>query len=304
MNDSLGLRLHYVLRAVILLVFALYIGHLVQQDALHYYVAPKLARWIRLCPVPLVLMALSLTLQALFGLGSTFCNCDHRLPSRGFRGAALYGLFLFPLLLGFLLPDRALGSMVAAQKGLALTYTVSDSKNNVNFEPSSPYNEEFSLLAKRLFEQPVITVHPELFSETFGAIDMYKESFEGKEIAVSGFLYRDPADSLERTFAVSRFLVQCCTADATPFGIMVDPKTTINLPADTWIEVRGKLHVLQYKGAEIMQIAADSVTPVSQPSTPYIYTSPDSIAAWNQLQNGTRNAGGLAPPLVGLSPTR
>ena len=67
MNDSRSIRFHYLLRAVILLAFALYIGHLVQQDALHYYVAPKLARWIRLCPVPITLMAISLGLQAVTG---------------------------------------------------------------------------------------------------------------------------------------------------------------------------------------------------------------------------------------------
>jgi len=290
MNDSRSIRLHYGFRAVILLAFALYIGHLVQQDALHYYVAPKLARWIRLCPVPLALMAVSLTLQALFGRSSSLCNCDHRLPGPGFKSAVLYGLFLFPLLLGFLLPDRALGSTAAAQKGIALTYTIPDSQSSVNFESSSPYNEEFAELAKLLYEQPVIPVHPELFSETFGAIDRYKQPFEGKEIIVSGFLYPAQTGSNERTFAVGRFLVQCCTADATPFGIMVDPGTPISLPADTWIEVRGKLHAVQYKGQEIMQISAESVTPIPEPSTPYIYTSPDSVAAWNQLQEDEATA--------------
>lgn len=80
MNDSRSIRFHYLLRAVILLAFALYIGHLVQQDALHYYVAPKLARWVQLCPIPLTLMALSLAVQALFGKGSVLCDCEHRLP--------------------------------------------------------------------------------------------------------------------------------------------------------------------------------------------------------------------------------
>lgn len=117
MNDSRSIRFHYLLRAVILLAFALYIGHLVQQDALHYYVAPKLARWVQLCPIPLTLMALSLAIQALFGKGNVLCDCEHRLPHSIFKSTALYGLFLFPLLLGFALPDRALGSMAASKRG-------------------------------------------------------------------------------------------------------------------------------------------------------------------------------------------
>ncbi|WP_342481616.1 TIGR03943 family protein [Paenibacillus sp. FSL L8-0340] len=285
MNDSGSIRYHYLLRAVILLLFALYIGHLVQQDALHYYVAPKLARWIKLCPVPLALMALSLGIQALFGNSSVLCDCEHRLPRTGLRSSALYGLFLLPLLLGFLLPDRALGSAAAAKKGIALTYTTVEPREKESFVAANPYQAEFAELAANLHAQDVITVYPEIFSETFGAIDLYKGQFAGKEITVSGFLYREPAVAGTSSYAVSRFLVQCCTADATPFGILLDPQTQISLPADTWIEVRGKLQVVKYGGKELMRIAADSITAIPQPSTPYVYTNADSVAAWKQIQS-------------------
>lgn len=282
MNDPRSIRIHYLLRAVLLLGFALYIGHLSQQDALHYYVAPKLARWIRLCPVPLSLMAASLGLQALFGKSSALCDCEHQLPRSLLRSSALYGLFLFPLLLGFLLPDRALGSEAAARKGISLTYALPETGREERFTAVNPYQAEFAELAGKLFKQPVINVYPEIFSETFGAIDLYKKQFEGKEISVSGFLYREQRAG-SYTYAVSRFLVQCCTADATPFGILLDPQTQISLPADTWIEVRGKLHVAVFEDEEIVMITPQSLTPIAQPSTPYVYTSADSIAAWDQL---------------------
>ncbi|WP_339223947.1 TIGR03943 family protein [Paenibacillus sp. FSL H8-0332] len=284
MNNSGSIRFHYVLRAVILLAFALYIGHLVQQDALHYYVAPKLARWIRLCPVPLSLMALSLGLQAVLGRSSALCDCEHRLPRSILGSSALYSLFLLPLLLGFLLPDRALGSAAAAKKGLALSYTAVESATGDRFTPANPYEAEFAELAGQLYRQPVIPVFPEIFSETLGALNLYKSQFEGKEISVSGFLYREPQGSGQSGYAVSRFLVQCCTADATPFGILLAPGTQISLPADTWIEVRGKLHVTLREGMETLQIAPQSITAVAVPSTPYVYTNADAAAAWKELQ--------------------
>lgn len=284
MNDSRSIRFHYLLRAVILLAFALYIGHLVQQDALHYYVAPKLARWIRLCPVPLSLMALSLGLQAVMGTSSALCDCEHRLPRSGLGSSALYCLFLLPLLLGFLLPDRALGSAAAARKGLALSYTAVETGSGAKFTPANPYEEEFAGLAGRLYTQSVIPVHPEIFSETLGAINLYKSEFEGKEISVSGFLYRESQGAGRTSYAVSRFLVQCCTADATPFGILLQPGTQISLPADTWIEVRGKLHVALYQGTETLQITPEVITAVPEPSTPYVYTHADAAAAWDELQ--------------------
>lgn len=37
-----------------------------------------------------------------------------------------------------------------------------------------------------------------------------------------------------------------------------------------------------------MQISAESITPIKQPATPYIYTSPDSITAWKELEGSTK----------------
>lgn len=286
MNSPRSIRIHYLLRAVILLALALYIGHLVQQDALHYYVAPKLARWIRLCPVPLVLMALSLALQAMLGTSAALCDCEHRLPRSGLGSSVLYGLFLLPLLLGVLLPDRALGSAAAARKGLAWTYTAVDShaSDRASFTPANPYEAEFAELAGRLYAEPVIPVRPEIYSETLGAMNLYKSQFAGKEISVSGFLYREPQGSGQSAYAVSRFLVQCCTADATPFGILLQPGTPISLPADTWIEVRGKLDVALYKGTETLMIVPESIAGVQPPSAPYVYTNADAVAAWEELK--------------------
>ncbi|MCE3200240.1 TIGR03943 family putative permease subunit [Paenibacillus sonchi] len=290
MNDSRSIRIHYGFRALLLLLFALYIGHLVQQDALHYYVAPKLARWVRLCPVPLSLMALSLGIQALFGKSARLCDCEHRLPRSGLNSVMLYGLFLFPLLLGFLLPDRSLGSAAAAKKGMSLSYIADEAAEHVKFNAASPYLEEFAELAGKLYAQPVIEVYPEIFSETLGAIDLYKQQFEGRTITVTGFLYRESGKSIKPVYAVSRFLVQCCTADATPLGILLDPRTQISLPADTWIEVRGKLRLSSYMGKQVMEIAPESINPVPQPSTPYVYTNADSVAAWAEIQQSVIKA--------------
>ncbi|WP_238655936.1 TIGR03943 family putative permease subunit [Paenibacillus piscarius] len=288
MNSPRSIRIHYLLRAAVLLALALYIGHLVQQDALHYYVAPKLARWIRLCPVPLVLMALSLGLQAMLGASAALCDCEHRLPRSGLGSSVLYGLFLLPLLLGVLLPDRALGSAAAARKGLALSYTAVESGTGSGgrFTPANPYEAEFAELAGKLYAEPVIPVRPEIYSETLGAMNLYKSQFAGKKLSISGFLYREPQGSSPPAYAVSRFLVQCCTADAAPFGILLRPGTPISLPADTWIEVRGKLDVALYKGTETLMIIPESITRVQPPSTPYIYTNADAAAAWEELQPG------------------
>jgi uncharacterized repeat protein (TIGR03943 family) len=284
MNDSKSIRLHYLFRAAVLLAFAYYIWHLTNENALSYYVAPALARWIKLCPFPLGLMALSLIIQAVLGKSAMLCNCGHRLPASPLASGALYGLFLFPLLLGFVLPDRALGSAAAVKKGMSFSYSAVEPEKSVRFESKHPYAQEFTELAKILYEQPVIPVYPAIFSEAFGAIDMFKKQFEGKEIAVSGFVYRDQAGEDTGPFAVSRFLVQCCTADATPLGILVDPVRQQHLPADAWVKVQGKIRVVPQDGKELIRIEASSITPIAQPDAPYIYTSADSVETWHELE--------------------
>ncbi|NJJ40321.1 TIGR03943 family putative permease subunit [Paenibacillus apii] len=288
MNNSASIQRHYLFRAAVLLAFAVYIEHLARRDALHYYVTPGLAFWVRLCPVPLAFMALGLAVQAIFGRESAGCDCGHQLPRSKARSAAVYGAFLFPLLLGFALPDRALGSVAAASKGVALTFASERNGDAARFRTSDPFAAEFAALARKLYAQPVIPVYPQIFSETLGALDQYKQDFKGREVVVSGFLYRENNHDLGGRFAVSRFLVQCCTADATPLGILVNAGQQKSLPADTWIKVRGKLQIVVYKSKETLQIDAESVTPLKQPSTPYVYTSPDSVEAWNELQSAAQ----------------
>ena len=74
----------------------------------------------RLChSTPIVLL---LWLGTLFGQNELDCGCEHAPPSGVIRSSLVYGLIALPLLLGFLLPDHALGSSMASQKGMSLTY--------------------------------------------------------------------------------------------------------------------------------------------------------------------------------------
>ncbi|WP_025699154.1 DUF1980 domain-containing protein, partial [Paenibacillus forsythiae] len=202
MYHSGSIKRHYLFRAAVLLAFAVYIEHLARHDALHYYVTPKLAVWIRLCPVPLSFMALSLAVQALFGGASAICGCCHPLPRSRAGSAALYSVFLLPLLLGFALPDRALGSAAAAHKGISLNYASAVPRESARFRTDDPFAAEFAALARKLYAQPIIPIYPQIFSETVGTLDRYKQDFKGREVMVSGFLYRENTGSMAGRFAV------------------------------------------------------------------------------------------------------
>lgn len=267
-----AVRAHYTARAVILLAFAVYIADLARRDALVYYLTPSLADWVKLCPWPLALMALFLLLQTAGSRREELCGCEHRLPATPLRSALLYGWFALPLLLGFLLPDRALGSAAAARKGIELSYAkaadvhLADHKEEDGRQP-------FAALAERLEGQNEIVVEPGLYAETVSALQLYSDRFEGNSVVITGFMHRDPLRPADNTFAVGRFLVHCCTADALPLGFPVYSETPISLPPDTWIEIKGRLETAPDGNGQMIRLRAESVKAVTPPSNPYVYAA-------------------------------
>ncbi|MGF7049588.1 putative repeat protein (TIGR03943 family) [Paenibacillus sp. DS2015] len=289
-----ALRIHYLVRTFILLGFAYYINHLIQTDSLHYYIAPRMEPFIRACPIPLCVLAFFVAWHALFGQGEQLCDCQHPVSNSIIRNTCYYGLFILPLTLGYLLPIQTLGSAAVDQKGMnianpyhshsATTAAIQSEKQQPKFIPRDEFAIEFADLAKLIYEEPIIQVRPEIFSETIGAINLFKSEFVGKSIELSGFVYRDAAMSEARMVAIGRFLVQCCTADATSFGVLVNLPDQPTYPMNTWIHVRGVIGVSSYEGEDVITIQPVEVQEIPQPLTPYIYTSPDSVEQYKKLK--------------------
>ncbi|WP_440109080.1 TIGR03943 family putative permease subunit [Paenibacillus sp. QZ-Y1] len=305
---------HNLIRALWIGGLAVYIIHLNTNDSLHYYLAPTMQRLLLCCPIPFLFIAVIMAWHGLFGRSLIHCDCEHPSPSGWIRNSLVYGLIVIPLLLGFLLPDRALGSSMASQKGMSLSYAppeirrkeplpdavkidIKDRTKNttanessvpatkVQFVPPDEYSREFAELAEKLYAESIIKVYPEIFSETLGAIDMFQRQFAGKDISLTGFVYRDKSMDHESHFALGRFLVMCCPADAAPFGVMIHISDADSFPTDSWVQINGRIGSAQVNGKDTIEIRATKVTPVSEPPTPYIYTSADSVMAYEKMKN-------------------
>src|SRR5690606_1765099 len=111
-------------------------------------------------------------------------HCNHEGNGPAWKVTVVYGLFLLPLLLGFLLPNTTMGTALAAQKGMKLSasdtgrvaahapvavdpiadviLTAAPTSEELDrmFEPQ-PYAEDFARLAKELYQQDVIAVQEE-----------------------------------------------------------------------------------------------------------------------------------------------
>ncbi len=289
-----NITFHHLFRGLLLFALAVYIVYLVRNDLLLYYIAPRMTVYVKLSAIALYVISvyqLFLGFKSLLGRKEAGCACQHIAASR-WKHSVAYSLFLFPLLLGFLLPDYALGSVMADKKGVNFSSS-SQIKAEIQYEkvlvqpeekPKQPVNQEdldaifphdifteyYAKFAKQLYTQEVIPIKEELFIETITTLDLYLDQFSGKKIKMSGFVYRHEQMS-EDQFAVSRFAMSCCSADAAPYGILSEYAGAQKYADDTWVEVIGTLDKTKFNDMEIMKLNIESITIIDAPENTYVY---------------------------------
>lgn len=313
----------FFIRALILAGFSFYISYLVQTGNIVYYIAPRMEIYVKLTAFALYAIAAYqafLALQSLNRKQKADCGCETPSASKSwFRSFVVYGLFVIPLMLGYVLPDAALNSSLAAKRGVnfgpspAQTESVQASTPDLSVEesraeghnaeenrviesqdnnqdtvshsrlsaaeldalfPADSYMEPFANLAKALYVQDIIEVREEGFIETLSSIDLFVEPFLGKSIEFSGFVYREDGMK-ENQFALARFQIQCCSADALPFGIMVEYDRALNYATDSWVKVSGTIGQTSYHEQQIMKVEAVKIEVIEAPSSPYVYPNYD-----------------------------
>lgn len=296
MEHNRKLTGHYLLRAAILAGFAMYILYLVRSDNILFYIAPRMIIYVKLSAIGFYAIAVYQIFHAIHSyFGKKIdCDCDHS-PSRSWvRNSAAYSLFILPLLLGFSLPDSAMGSALAAKRGVNLGSSQTTTLNvNVNkpaagqgqaeVDPklqalfkADKYNEGFAQLGMKLYKKELIEVKEEGFIEILSSLDLFMNNFIGKKIEISGFVYHED-DMKANQFVVARFSISCCTADGSPFGMMVQSTQAQKFAKDTWVKITGTINKTTYNGIEIMTLIADKVEKTNASRTPYVYPNYDYI---------------------------
>jgi putative membrane protein len=307
------LSLHHAIKAAIVLGFAMLIVYLVKSDNLTLFIAPRMAGYVKWSAVALYAVGiyeLYLAVTTWWGRVSA-CDCDHPPSGSLFKNTTVYGLFVLPLLFGFLLPSTTMGSSMAAKKGMTLNAAASirkdtqpaaaaapaasagqnpaapapgssvasapaadDSKLNELFK-ADKFTQAYADFGKKLYAMPEIDVQDSWYLETLNTVDLYIDNFIGRRMDLSGFVYRQDGMK-DNQFVVGRFAVQCCSADAAPFGVLVEYDRAKTWANDTWVRVSGTLQKTTYEGQEIMMLKADQVTKLETPKDKqYVYPNPD-----------------------------
>jgi len=281
------LIVHHMLRAALLAGFALLIVYLKQKGELPLFVAPRTEQAVKLSALGLYAAAAYQAYSA-FRLWrdnrmSDACDCGHdHAPSPSIvRNMLIYGLFALPLLLGFLLPHAPLNSVLAEKKGVSFTglsthpsaatppsneSSSGDKGNGVAsldaLFPADEYTHAYAEFAKRLYKREQIVVEDNLFIETLTTLDLYQQPFVGSKVTLTGFVYRD-GHMRDDQFAVSRFAMTCCSADALPYGLLAQSADAKNYANDSWVTLTGIVTTTQWQVQSVIMLTATDITPVA-----------------------------------------
>jgi uncharacterized repeat protein (TIGR03943 family) len=164
-----------------------------------------------------------------------------------------------PLLLGSLVPSEPLGAAAMGGNPASVPSTFHRSGPPI-VDPQAWNIKEWQLAMEH-------NVHPQSW-------------FDGQKAELIGFVVRPP-DVPAGDFLAARFVMFHCAADAQGVGMLVMWKDGSTIPEDTWVLVKGIIHVDQINGGPVMRLHADSVdTTIGEPEAPYLAPS---------LRNGNPN---------------
>jgi uncharacterized repeat protein (TIGR03943 family) len=161
-------------------------------------------------------------------------------------------LLCLPLLLGTVVPARALGASAVATKGLSLS-------------APAPVGGGAPITIGVASQERTVLDWVRLFAESDGP-GMYV----GQPADVIGFVYADPRLP-QGSFLVARFTIACCVADAFAIGVIVDWPQAESLTPNTWVRVRGPMSVGEVEGQTLPRIQAESVDSIQPPDQPYLF---------------------------------
>ncbi|RQD65389.1 MAG: TIGR03943 family protein [Desulfonatronovibrio sp. MSAO_Bac4] len=219
----------------------------------------------------------------------------------------MYALFTIPLALGFFMPPKLLDSALVEKKGIIYQqvaprsadhdpderkaaqdqtidhewwedYEFESSKSDLPEEQQTLKDElgiwyepdHYQQLTEALLEQEVIIVDDRGFLDIMLVISAYQDKFQGREVELSGFVYRDMAMS-ENELAVTRTAITCCLADASFYGILIRGDGLNVFPTDSWIKVRGIIDQDLVFDQNMLMINSIETQAIETPESPYVY---------------------------------
>lgn len=120
--DQNKLKRHHIMRSLILAGITALLAYLILSETLSHYLAPRLHMFSYVTLAILALLTI-VSIRQIFVASSVYdCDCEeqHKVPRTPMGSLLVYGLFVLPIVMGFVMPDKILGSDVAEKRGITL----------------------------------------------------------------------------------------------------------------------------------------------------------------------------------------
>lgn len=230
----------FLMRSFVLFVWAAFFLWLLVSGEVYRYIGSR-TYWV------VIFGAVTLSVAALAHLVSG----DRGSHVEGVRVRDVLGFvtILLPVLIVISVPNPGLGALAAAKKGaggiVSSTIALQPPQRKIN-GPLSLEEIEYASQSQE-------------YADAVGIV-------EGLSVKLVGFVTHPP-DSDEGSFALARFAIFCCAADAVPYTArVVPPDGSPDYEDDQWLRVTGRLA----KDEEGWFVEATEIEPIPEPKRPYI----------------------------------
>jgi uncharacterized repeat protein (TIGR03943 family) len=250
-------------RAALLLASAALIGKLFVAGEMAKYITPALDPLTALTGAVFAAMGVMEGWRALHTRADrdavAIHNVEHADEGHGMLEATLergltYAVVLVPIVVGLALAPRAMGtSALAGERVTRLLLTFGASPQGASHPPK-----------------------PDESLDDTGSVLTYLrrvgDAGVGQSVRVTGMVMT--SDALEaREFAVLRYAIVHCVADARPVALLVVAPAPVNMQSDQWVQVEGELSSRAREGERLVTIVARRITPVAEPNNPYLFAA-------------------------------
>ncbi|UOQ48647.1 TIGR03943 family protein [Gracilibacillus caseinilyticus] len=289
------MNVQQAVRAMILLLFALFIINLHYSDQLLLLINPKYEA-ISKIGVCILLILFGFQIHRIWKTKQNENHehgfdhhHDHGYGIINLRKLTSYSIILLPIVTGLVLPLSTLDASMAEKKGAMLSLTnnaKSDESNTTTTNASSrkdAYNQpdpnlnsngmkkvEYEQMKDSLADASSINMTDQAYSTYYEMINADPARYEGKEITINGFVYKEDGFESDQ-LVIGRYLITHCVADSSLIGFLSTLQGVESLAEDTWISVKGTIYLQEYNGVSLPAIKVKDWKEIQQPEQPYVY---------------------------------
>ncbi len=260
-----------IVKSLILLGFSILLFSLAASGRIRLYINPRFTILSELASAALFLMFIVQVFHT--HAAHAHEHCCHDAPQKW-----VYAVFILPLALAMVFPGAVLDASMAANRGLNLNSgkpavagpapvapgAVQASANAAGPEGSADDQSD------GINESGLIRVTEANFVRVATSLNQSPGRYEGRQIDMLGLVMRNK-DFAPEEFGLIRFVITCCSADASPGGFICKSKDADNYKDGAWLSIRGTIRTGTYNQQVFPVIEIASVKRAVQPPDPYVY---------------------------------